>query len=154
MHCVVFLRTMLLYFVLLSHLFVCLLMPQQDFLHQTPLLLCRSTCMFLHNDATNAAKRLKIVLLKAFVSVSDGNKSTCMKKEWKLSLSSWWPEPREQKSIENIRSMAKTDFVNESRGLWSKDSHWLRIGTSDEPTDAGAICFTRESNTGFTWDYQ
>lgn len=45
------------------------------------------------------------------------NKSTGMKQQWKLSLNSWWPEPREQKSIENIRSMAKTDFVNESRGL-------------------------------------
>lgn len=147
---------MLLNFVLLFHPFVCLPMPRQDFMHQTPLLLCRSICVFLHNDATNAAKRLKILLLKAFVSVSDGKKSTGMKQQWKPSLNSWWPEPREQKSIENIRSMAKTDFVNESHGLLSKDSHWPRIDMSDEPTDAGAICFIwpRESYTGFTWDYQ
>lgn len=74
--------------------------------------------MFLCNGATNAAaKRLKILLLKAFASVAEGNKFTGMKQQWKLSLNSWWPEPRQQKSIENIRSMAKTDFVNESRGL-------------------------------------
>lgn len=110
MYCVVFITTMLLNFVLLSHPFVCWPMPPQDVKHQTPLVLCR--CMFLHNDATNEAKRRKILLLKAFVSASDGNKSTGMKQQWKLSLNSWWPEPREQKSIDNIRSMAKTDFFS------------------------------------------
>lgn len=42
------------------------------------------------------------------------------KQQWKLSQSqnSWWPELRRE-FIENIRPMAKSDFVNESRELWS-----------------------------------